>query len=374
MFQEFIFEKLLAAPDDFCSWSWACLAHRNRSDFCDLQLRCPSPTPEIASDVQDMATQCCIVVQGCDGKSLAICDFELRILSPKPHAISSIFGDLGPSTRKSLAIAMVRLWCAKSWGYDRDGDTLVDLGIRTSAHGSLLQAEVLQANRIGGLLQVGMTMPHFCKAKRSQVWGRGCSLRCPNCQGFQIQPASELKSRWFEPLGDRHDWTTRGPNDGNEWGSAASYLAYTPCVPLLMLVGKDLETKGLLDFFIGAWHRFRRTANSSPVTFGVESLRFFSCDFYRLFRSDFGVAISLALCNLGAYKDALKQKSRETLFTERLGGRFGYFLRFLLFGGRGKGGGVRSRWGFYWKERRGSLSGEMGAGHTWPRRMSPRGV
>ena len=27
----------------------ATLAHRNRSDFCDLRLRCPSRTPEIAA-------------------------------------------------------------------------------------------------------------------------------------------------------------------------------------------------------------------------------------------------------------------------------------------------------------------------------------
>ena len=29
--------------------SWINLAHRNRSDFCDLRLRCPSRTPEIAA-------------------------------------------------------------------------------------------------------------------------------------------------------------------------------------------------------------------------------------------------------------------------------------------------------------------------------------
>ena len=28
--------------------AFMCLAHRNRSDFCDLRLRCPSQTPEIA--------------------------------------------------------------------------------------------------------------------------------------------------------------------------------------------------------------------------------------------------------------------------------------------------------------------------------------
>ena len=32
-----------------------CLAHQSRSDFCDLRLRCPSRTPEIASDFRDFA-------------------------------------------------------------------------------------------------------------------------------------------------------------------------------------------------------------------------------------------------------------------------------------------------------------------------------
>ena len=43
------------------------LAHRNRSDFCDLRLRCPSRTPEIASDFRDIALR-----------------FELRFPGPKP--------------------------------------------------------------------------------------------------------------------------------------------------------------------------------------------------------------------------------------------------------------------------------------------------
>ena len=58
--------------------------HRNRSDFCDLRLRCPSRTPQIASDFRDKTKQCCIAIEACDGKSLAICDFKLRTLSPKP--------------------------------------------------------------------------------------------------------------------------------------------------------------------------------------------------------------------------------------------------------------------------------------------------
>ena len=44
---------------------------------------------------------------------LAICDFELRFLRPKPLFFGGISGDLAPSTRKPLAIAIVRFWCAK---------------------------------------------------------------------------------------------------------------------------------------------------------------------------------------------------------------------------------------------------------------------
>ena len=47
-------------------------------------------------------------------KSLAICDFGLAAISePKAPSFCGISGDLAPSTRKSLAIAIVRFWCAK---------------------------------------------------------------------------------------------------------------------------------------------------------------------------------------------------------------------------------------------------------------------
>ena len=59
-------------------------AHRNRRGFCDLRLRCPSRTPEITSDFGDKTKQCCIAIQGCDGKSLAICNVELRFPRQKP--------------------------------------------------------------------------------------------------------------------------------------------------------------------------------------------------------------------------------------------------------------------------------------------------
>ena len=38
------------------------LAYRNRSDFFDLRLRCPSQTPEIASNFRDKTKQCCIAI------------------------------------------------------------------------------------------------------------------------------------------------------------------------------------------------------------------------------------------------------------------------------------------------------------------------
>ena len=39
--------QMLAAPFG--------LAHRNRSDLCDLRLRCPSRIPDIARDLRDKA-------------------------------------------------------------------------------------------------------------------------------------------------------------------------------------------------------------------------------------------------------------------------------------------------------------------------------
>ena len=39
--------------------------------------------------------------------------FRAAISEPKTHSFCGISGDLAPSTRKSLAIAIVRFWCAK---------------------------------------------------------------------------------------------------------------------------------------------------------------------------------------------------------------------------------------------------------------------
>ena len=63
-------ENPLSATHHFGGFSvWRCsgiwkgiLAHRNRSNFCDLRLRCPSRTPEIATDFRDKRKQCCIAI------------------------------------------------------------------------------------------------------------------------------------------------------------------------------------------------------------------------------------------------------------------------------------------------------------------------
>ena len=88
------------------------LAHRNRSDFCDLRLRCPSRTPEIARfPKQEKAMpHCDLRVRWKVASDLR---FRAAISEPKTPSLCRISGDLAPSTRKSLAIAIVRFWCAK---------------------------------------------------------------------------------------------------------------------------------------------------------------------------------------------------------------------------------------------------------------------
>ena len=88
------------------------LAHRNRSDFCDLRLRCPSRTPEIARfPRQEKAMlHCDLRVRWKVASDLR---FRVAISEPKTLPLCGIPGDLAQSTRKSLAIAIVRFWCAK---------------------------------------------------------------------------------------------------------------------------------------------------------------------------------------------------------------------------------------------------------------------
>ena len=90
----------------------ACLAHRKRSNFCDLRLRCPSQTPEIARFPRQETA-----MMHCDlrvrWKVASDLRFRAAISEPKTPSFCGISGDLALSTRKSLAIAIVRFWCAE---------------------------------------------------------------------------------------------------------------------------------------------------------------------------------------------------------------------------------------------------------------------
>ena len=96
-----------------CVCVCVCLVHRNRSDFCDLRLRCPSRPPEIARfPRQEKAMlHCDLRVRWKVASDLR---FRAAISEPKTPSFCGISGDLAQSTRKSRAIAIVRFWCAKS--------------------------------------------------------------------------------------------------------------------------------------------------------------------------------------------------------------------------------------------------------------------
>ena len=63
--------------------------------------------PQKSRDLRDKRKQCCIAIKAAM-EVASDCDFGLRFLSPKPPSFCGNSGDLAPSTRKSLAIAIVR--------------------------------------------------------------------------------------------------------------------------------------------------------------------------------------------------------------------------------------------------------------------------
>ena len=85
---------------------WSFLADRNRSDCCHLRLRCPSRTPEIASDFR----HCDLRLRW---KVARDPRFRAAMSEPKKPCFCRISGDLARSTQKTLVIAIVRFWCAK---------------------------------------------------------------------------------------------------------------------------------------------------------------------------------------------------------------------------------------------------------------------
>ena len=95
------------------TYNFLSLAHRNRSDFCDLRLRCPSRPPEIARfPRQEKAMlHCDLRVRWKVASDLS--DFGLRFLSPKPLLSAGFLAIWLRQLRFSLAIAIVRFCCAE---------------------------------------------------------------------------------------------------------------------------------------------------------------------------------------------------------------------------------------------------------------------
>ena len=96
-----------------CIVNGGALAHRNRSDFCDF---CDCDDHRAPQRSQRCPRQ---------EKALLRCDLSVRwkvasdlrfraaISEPKTPSFCGRSGDLSQSTRKSVAIAIVRFWCAK---------------------------------------------------------------------------------------------------------------------------------------------------------------------------------------------------------------------------------------------------------------------
>ena len=81
------------------------LAHRNRSDFCDF---CDCDAHRGPQKSQRFPRQ--------EKAMLHVASdlrFRAAISEPRTPSFCGISVDLAPSTRKSLAIAIVRFWCAK---------------------------------------------------------------------------------------------------------------------------------------------------------------------------------------------------------------------------------------------------------------------
>ena len=90
------------------------LAHRTRTAFCDnFAIAMPIADPRNCSDFRDKRKQCCIVDLRVQWKVASDLRFRAAFSEPKTPSFCGISGDLAPSTRKSLALAIVRFWCAK---------------------------------------------------------------------------------------------------------------------------------------------------------------------------------------------------------------------------------------------------------------------
>ena len=71
-------------------------------------------------------------------------------------------------------------------------------------------------------------------------------------------------------VGDRYDWTTGAPHDGNEWKKYRVVPHVHPRVPFFMFILIGLEAKGLLAFQGRRGIASGVQWNPRPVIFGVD--------------------------------------------------------------------------------------------------------
>ena len=75
--------------------------------FCNLRLRCPPRTPEIAAISETRESNAALRSKG----ALKVAS-DVRFQAVKTSSFCGVSLDLAPSMRKALAIAIMRFWCA----------------------------------------------------------------------------------------------------------------------------------------------------------------------------------------------------------------------------------------------------------------------
>ena len=106
------------------SWTSSCpyfggLSAPKSQRFLRFAIAMPIADPRNRSDLRNKTKQCCIAIIRVRWKVASDLRSRTAISEPKTPSFCrfcGISGDLAPSTRKSLAIAILQFWCAKVGG------------------------------------------------------------------------------------------------------------------------------------------------------------------------------------------------------------------------------------------------------------------
>ena len=213
--------------------------------------------------------------------------FRVAISEPKTPSFCGISGDLAPSTWKSLAIAIVRFWCAKLKSVSSEfGYSLHRQNYRPDFYQKNPRAH---KNKIGTPPPPKPKIPPPSKTRNFMDMGFSCRTDAFFQASIKLAhpfPAPELRKKilrtrgffWFYyfsnssgNLGCRYDWTAGGPRDGNRWRKYRVVPREHPSRPLVYACFNRSGSKGALDFQ-------GRRGNTSivrwslrPVIFGVDN-------------------------------------------------------------------------------------------------------